>query len=708
MLWPKPLNFENKSYRKLLLAMCCISLLPAGCRSGRGVQSVVKVQESGPLEADVDAPRQRLAGAALPPNTSENESMGSRIAGKFATFRKGQSPINTAVLKDDPAATQGVANADKQASNQPKTTANPLSDAVARQTAPAKPEPTKAVAAAETRSAPTQMSLSDSAAASTAVASKPATPKPAPPKPAASTVPVKVNEFAIQVTEESIAKAAPSKDVNADQTDVAIDELDIDVKEINSVIAESDQALAEAKLDPTTARPASADADNPIIAAANMDPSKLAKPSDQAHPKHTPGESDPALVTASLTDLDQGAATNTARRTEHPNALLKALRKQLADLPKLPEADLAYAGPAPRRINLDAPQASPSSLEQLANQISRQLAVSEDSPSTNPGDKDPSSGTTGLGMPILPTPSVARSAVPTQETSTDSDSQLAGSLNQSPVQPASLEVDTEQNSVVPAVAKVALPQTDSPDSGATKTTPSSEAFQNNTEHLELIQSLLARVAQPTENETPQQRQQRWLLTQSLQVFAGKSNEELTGFDELDPQHQLAFEHQLNALKLLMANDPSPEQLALVQEEFQLAAKHLAQASGKLKLSNLEFCQQIESYGRFIPFEGNRFAPGQQVLLYCEVDHFVAAEQDGMFETRIQGQFQIIDADNNVLVDQALPLDTQLSRNRLRDYYVGYHMTLPRQLPTGSYRLQVTLEDTVSKNKGTRVIPFEIF
>lgn len=699
MLWPKPLNIGNKSYRTLMVAVCCLSMLPVGCRSGRGLQSVVTVQESGPMEAEVDAPRQRLAGAVLPAKTRKSEGMGSRIAGRFATFRKGPSPTNPAVLRDDPTAEQGMLAGEKQASNPPNRSTDPLPDSVAKETSANQQPPSTAVASTETRSAPAQMSLSDTEAAHQAVASQPTTSN----QPT-TTTPIKTNQFAAKPASESVAQETPSE-TSKNQTDVAIDDLDVDVDEINSLIADSDQAFAEAKRDPATA--------NPIIAAANIDPSKLAQPSDNAQPRDTAGpkttldQPDAALVTTSLSDLEAAGGTS-ARRTEHPHSLLKALRKQLADLPKLPEADLAYAGPAPRRIHLDAPQTSPSSLEQLANQISQQLAGNESKPAATSGNSDRSSETTGLGMPILPTPSVARSTIPEPENQTGSDSPVAVSTERSPVQTASLEVAADPNSVIPAVAKVALPHTDSQDGAAKAGSPTSATFQANSEHLELIQSLLARAAQPTADETPQQRQQRWLLTQSLQVFAGKSNDQLTGFDELDPQHQLAFEHQLNALKLLMASNPSPEQLALVQEEFQLAAKHLAQSSGKLKLSNLEFCQQIESYGRFIPFEGNRFAPGQQVLLYCEVDHFVPAEQDGMFETRIQGQFQIIDADNNVLVDQALPLDTQLSRNRLRDYYVGYHMTLPRQLPTGSYRLQVTLEDTVSKNKGTRVIPFEIF
>ena len=134
---------------------------------------------------------------------------------------------------------------------------------------------------------------------------------------------------------------------------------------------------------------------------------------------------------------------------------------------------------------------------------------------------------------------------------------------------------------------------------------------------------------------------------------------------------------------------------------------MAAATDSLALDNLEFCTEIETYGQIKPFAGNRFKAGQQVILYCEVENFAAAEKDGQFKTQLQGNYDIYDANGTKVVGQMLPADQQQSRNRLRDYFVAYQMYLPKQLAEGTYRLQLTIEDPIGKKYGQANIPFEI-
>jgi hypothetical protein len=134
---------------------------------------------------------------------------------------------------------------------------------------------------------------------------------------------------------------------------------------------------------------------------------------------------------------------------------------------------------------------------------------------------------------------------------------------------------------------------------------------------------------------------------------------------------------------------------------------MAAATDSLELRSLEFCTEIESYGQIKPFPGNRFSAGQQVILYCEVENFAAADRDGHFQTQLQGNYDIYDASGRKVISQLLPVDQQRSRNRLRDYFVAYQMNLPKALPTGTYRLQLTIEDVVGKKYGQQDIPFEI-
>ena len=120
-----------------------------------------------------------------------------------------------------------------------------------------------------------------------------------------------------------------------------------------------------------------------------------------------------------------------------------------------------------------------------------------------------------------------------------------------------------------------------------------------------------------------------------------------------------------------------------------------------------FCTEIEAYGQVKPFKKNQFEPGQQVILYCEVENFKARQLDTGYEMHLKGSYEIFDAENQRVFDQVLPADRQDSANYLRDYFVAYQMFLPANLPAGQYRLQLTMEDLVGKKYGQAEVSFEI-
>jgi hypothetical protein len=55
----------------------------------------------------------------------------------------------------------------------------------------------------------------------------------------------------------------------------------------------------------------------------------------------------------------------------------------------------------------------------------------------------------------------------------------------------------------------------------------------------------------------------------------------------------------------------------------------------------------------------------------------------------------------------LPRDKQLCNNRRHDYFIAYRVYLPKQIPTGSYTLQLTVEDVKGKKSNQASIDFRI-
>ncbi len=107
------------------------------------------------------------------------------------------------------------------------------------------------------------------------------------------------------------------------------------------------------------------------------------------------------------------------------------------------------------------------------------------------------------------------------------------------------------------------------------------------------------------------------------------------------------------------------------------------------------------------FDKDRFKPGQQVILYCEVDRFVAEKVKDRYQTHLQGAYEIYDASGTKVAEQTLPEDEQWCDHYRRDYFIAYRFYLPNHLTAGKYQLKLTMEDRKGKLFGQNEIAFEI-
>lgn len=227
---------------------------------------------------------------------------------------------------------------------------------------------------------------------------------------------------------------------------------------------------------------------------------------------------------------------------------------------------------------------------------------------------------------------------------------------------------------------------------------------------ELFARLLKRISQTSPDDSPIDRERRQIISRYLMVLAGDPESAVTMMDALNETEQNYMKNQLMGLWTMINPKGHPSSGRRVTEalpKFREATRYMAVATDSLSLNQLEFCTEIVSYGQFKPFEGNRFSAGQQVLLYCEVENFAASDRNGRFQTQLQGSYDIYDSAGTKVISQLLPVEKEQSRNRLRDYFLAYQLNLPETLSTGTYRLQLTIEDIVGKKYGQQNIPFEI-
>jgi hypothetical protein len=190
----------------------------------------------------------------------------------------------------------------------------------------------------------------------------------------------------------------------------------------------------------------------------------------------------------------------------------------------------------------------------------------------------------------------------------------------------------------------------------------------------------------------------------LVQLAGEQPEEaVRQIEKLDATEKDAFAHLLMGLATWMSADEARRPTlrnAKIVREIRDAAAELAAAS-KLDVRNLAFCEKVESYGWYTEFTKSQFKPKQEVLLYAEVENFTAVKiSEESYETELQGSYQIFDSHGKLVDERELPLDLEQCRNYRRDYFLAYRIYLPDGLSSGSYRLELTVED----KKGSAIHP----
>ena len=134
------------------------------------------------------------------------------------------------------------------------------------------------------------------------------------------------------------------------------------------------------------------------------------------------------------------------------------------------------------------------------------------------------------------------------------------------------------------------------------------------------------------------------------------------------------------------------------EQLDAAIRSL-QPRADLRLRHLALCRQIQKFGDYDPFERNAFSPGQDVLLYVEIENFASRPTgDGRLETLLKSVITIREAtpgdqgDGKIVHQIPIGATPDICRTTRRDYFHNYKFKFPRTLPLGRYMLRLTLTD----------------
>ncbi|NUQ65105.1 MAG: hypothetical protein HUU20_21785 [Pirellulales bacterium] len=143
-----------------------------------------------------------------------------------------------------------------------------------------------------------------------------------------------------------------------------------------------------------------------------------------------------------------------------------------------------------------------------------------------------------------------------------------------------------------------------------------------------------------------------------------------------------------------------------------AKLHLTEAIARLGetsplvVRNLAFVTDIQGFGSYKKFSEYQFTPGQEVLLYAEVENFNSESTPKGYKTTLRFGYQIFDSRGQRVAEREFT-DEDDCLNMRRDFYIGCRFHIPTRIYDGKHTLQLTVEDLHSQKIGQSSIEFTV-
>jgi hypothetical protein len=195
----------------------------------------------------------------------------------------------------------------------------------------------------------------------------------------------------------------------------------------------------------------------------------------------------------------------------------------------------------------------------------------------------------------------------------------------------------------------------------------------------------------------------------LYVLDGRRDAALKPIAGIPPTQQDFWSNEIFGLTTFLDADRNADE----SRRAAAACVALREAGAKLgelatlTVRNLAFCNEVHSFGVYKKFAKYDFQPGQEVLLYAEVENFKSLPTEKGFHTALKSSYQILDQHGARVDQKEFEITAEDCLNARRDYFIRYFVWMPKRIYGGTYTLQLTIEDTHSQKIGQSSIEFTI-
>ena len=130
----------------------------------------------------------------------------------------------------------------------------------------------------------------------------------------------------------------------------------------------------------------------------------------------------------------------------------------------------------------------------------------------------------------------------------------------------------------------------------------------------------------------------------------------------------------------------------------------------LRLKNVGFVTDYREFGQYVPHPTNEFRPGEEFLVYMELENPTARRTVDGYEVNVAISYEILDSHAKIIVKQDAGTPGERTLSRKRDFRLGLGpCKLPTSIAPGQYQLRISVSDLNddSMQYAAEQIPFRV-
>lgn len=120
-----------------------------------------------------------------------------------------------------------------------------------------------------------------------------------------------------------------------------------------------------------------------------------------------------------------------------------------------------------------------------------------------------------------------------------------------------------------------------------------------------------------------------------------------------------------------------------------------------------FASAVRAWGDLDRFTADRFLPGQEIIVYVELDNLSSGESPAGHTTCIDAALRLVDDAGQTVHAWRFDPIAETCPGRRRDYFARYVVCIPASTPPGVARVEMAVTDTLAGTTATATLPLEI-